>query len=99
MNMKKRIAVILMALGSLTVANTQAVAANLLVRPIIPIVPITRSVYVYSFAETPPQSVDVSKAWMAQFLSNEPSDNLRPSADKTVRYVSEKDVNTTFEHN
>ncbi|TAN70719.1 MAG: hypothetical protein EPN17_04435 [Methylobacter sp.] len=87
MNAKKLISAILLAVGSAGFIGTAFAATT------------AGSLFLYSFEPTPVLNVDVSKTLMQQFLGGEPVDRLNPSPDKTVRYVSPKDVNTTFEHN
>lgn len=53
---------------------------------------------VYSFQKTEPATVDASQSYLKQFLPTE-SARLATSEDGIVRYVSDKDVNTTLEHN
>lgn len=55
--------------------------------------------FLYSFEETRPLTVDVTKELMAHYLADERPDRLEPGVDNTVRFVSSKDPNTTFEHN
>jgi len=88
MNAKKLISALLLVAGNAGLIGTQALAATS-----------TDSLFLYSFEQTPVLNVEVSKALMAQFLAGEPVGRLNPSPDQTVRYVSSKDVNTTFEHN
>lgn len=88
MNAKKLISTLLLVAGNAGLIGSQALAATT-----------AENLFVYSFEQTPVLNVEVSKTLMAQFLEGEPVDRLNPSPDKTVRYVSSKDVNTTFEHN
>ncbi|MDD5322423.1 MAG: hypothetical protein PHD43_17790 [Methylococcales bacterium] len=88
MNAKKLILTILLIAGNTDLIGTEALAATT-----------AGNLYVYSIEETPTLNVDVSKTLMQQFLDGESVDGLTPSSDNTVRYVSPKDVNTTFEHN
>lgn len=59
----------------------------------------TSNLVVYSFQKTEPATLDTSKSYMKQFLSAEPSYLLVIPETNIVRYVSARDVNTTFEHN
>ena len=88
MNAKKLISAILLVIGNAGLIGTQAFAATT-----------SDNLFVYNFEETPVQNVENSKALMRQFLGDESVDRLNPALDKTVRYVSPNDVNTTFEHN
>lgn len=88
MNAKKLISAILLVAGNAGLIGTEALAVTT-----------NENLYVYSFEETQTLNVEVSKTLMKQFLDGESVDRLNPSLDKTVRYVSPKDVNTTFEHN
>jgi hypothetical protein len=88
MNAKKLILAILLVAGNTDLINTEALAATT-----------TGNLYVYTIEETPALDVEVSKTLMKQFLDGESVDKLNQSLDNTVRYVSPKDVNTTFEHN
>jgi len=58
----------------------------------------TDNLVVYSFQKTTPATLDASQSYLKQFLPNE-SARLATSEDGIVRYVSDKDVNTTLEHN
>ncbi|MDO9104642.1 MAG: hypothetical protein Q7U57_06735 [Methylovulum sp.] len=88
MNAKKLISTLLLVAGNTGFIGSQALAATT-----------TENLFLYSFEETPVLDVDTSKSLMKQFLDGESADRLVPSLDKTVRYVSPKDPNTTFEHN
>lgn len=59
----------------------------------------TDNLVVYNFQKTEPATIEASKSYMQQFLSAESSDKLVISDTNVVRYVSERDVNTMFEHN
>jgi len=59
----------------------------------------TSKLVVYSFQKTASATLDTSKSYMQQFLPAEPSGQLVIPETNIVRYVSNKDVNTTFEHN
>lgn len=58
----------------------------------------TDDLSVYSFQRTATATIDTSKSFMKQFIG-ETSDRLVVPADNIVRYVSDRDANTTFEHN
>jgi len=58
----------------------------------------TDGLSVYSFQRTQAATIDTSKSYLRQFVG-ESSDKLVIPADNIVRFVSDKDVNTTFEHN
>lgn len=59
----------------------------------------TANLAVYNFQRVAPATLDTSKSYMKQFLVSEPTDRLVIPESNIVRYVSDKDVNTTFEHN
>lgn len=52
----------------------------------------------YQFARTPVKTVDNTLSSMKQFIGETPT-AVKADADNTVRFVSDKDVNTTFEQN
>jgi hypothetical protein len=52
----------------------------------------------YQFNRTPVKSVDSTLASMKQFIGETPT-AVKADDDNTVRYVSARDVNTTFEQN
>ncbi|HMW49160.1 MAG TPA: hypothetical protein PKC70_12745, partial [Cellvibrionaceae bacterium] len=52
----------------------------------------------YQFARTPVKTVDSTLASMKQFIGETPT-AAKADDDNTVRFVSDKDVNTTFEQN
>ncbi|MCF7987439.1 MAG: hypothetical protein K9L60_07730 [Methylovulum sp.] len=80
--------------GNFTLANPTG-----LITTTIPVTVNSTKLYLYSFQQLPVLTVDDSKQLLGQYLSNESVDKLVPSADKTIRFVSPKDVNTSFEHN
>lgn len=88
MNAKKLISTLLLIAGNAGLIGTQAFAETT-----------TENLFLYSFEEAPILNVEASQTLMKQFLDGESVDRLNPSPDKTVRYVSPNDVNTTFEHN
>lgn len=88
MKTKNLISIILLVIGNACLIGADAFAAS------------TRdTLFLYSFAERGVQTVDDSQMLFKQFLPDEAIDKLNTSSDKTVRYVSPKDPNTTFEHN
>lgn len=52
----------------------------------------------YQFTRAPVKTVDSTLSSMKQFIGETPT-AAKADADNTVRYVSDKDVNTTFEQN
>ncbi len=58
----------------------------------------TDNLVVYNFQATTPATLDASQSYLKQFLPSE-SARLAQGEDGVVRYVSDKDVNTTLEHN
>ncbi len=82
------------ASGSFTLANPTG-----LFNTIIPVTVNSTKLYLYSFQKPPLLTVDDSKRLISQYLPNEAFDKIVPAADKTIRVVSPKDVNTSFEHN
>lgn len=58
----------------------------------------TDNLVVYNFQKTEPATLDASQSYLKQFLPTESARLVKPE-DGIVRYVSEKDVNTTLEHN
>jgi hypothetical protein len=59
----------------------------------------TDNLAVYKFQETKPVTIDTTKSYIKKFLPSETYDNLKISDSNIVYYVSDKDANTTFEHN
>jgi len=59
----------------------------------------TDNLFIYRFQQTEPATIDTSRSYLKQFLPTETTARLAIPEDNIVRYVSEKDVNTTFEHN
>jgi len=58
----------------------------------------TDGLVVYNFQKTEAATLDASQSYLKQFLPGE-SARLAKSEDGIVRYVSDKDANTTLEHN
>lgn len=59
----------------------------------------TSNLMVYKFKETKPATIDTTRSYMKRFLPRDYIGEIEKTDSQILHYVSEKDVNTTFEHN